>query len=507
MQTKQSYINKAVAAIAAISMLAGSCTKQLDIKPESYPSPQSVYKDAAGARAGLTGMYKQLQTWKKSEDYFIGVIGTDEARGSSFVGTWGGYWTHVAALSSYNSLYSPQNQVLQDTWSILYQGINNANVAIANIPAINATDDAKNKMTGEAKFLRSVFYFSLVQFFGSVPMPTEVQDPSAIAKGGYPKAPVDDVYRLIISDLKFAGTNLDPKSTAGIGLANQEAAQALLGKVYLTRGLYDSARMVLEPLMSSSSVGLMTNYADLFKEANENNKESLFEIQYSNDNNNTNNLANAFGGWYLPNTKPGGGGEEVIPTDYYDTCFESNNDARRTASIHFELIDGSGTDWITAYWWWGTAGKPHFAKYDINNGDGAVNGGRSPHNLYYLRYADAVLMYAEAQNELNKTSVALTYLNKIRNRATLPNWEIKLGHAPSQAEMRDELLKERMRELGMEGWRWCDLKRTGKLLSQTIAYNPDAAPNMTDKHLLMPISSKEFETNSWLTPSDQNPGY
>lgn len=510
MNTIQSYIDKgAVILCIATLFLAAACKKQLDIKPEYYESPQLVYKDAVGARAGLTGIYQQLQTWKKSEDYLVGVIGTDEGKGTTFVGTWGGYWTHVAALSSYNNLFSPQNQVIQDTWNVLYKGLNNANTAIAQIPSVSASNDTKNKFLGEAKFLRSVFYFSLVQFFGAVPMPTEVQNQDAIAKGGYPKSSEDDVYKLIISDLQFAIDNLDAKSGANTGLANKEAAQALLGKVYLTRKQYDLAVATLEPLMSSSNTGLMANYADLFNEAYENNKESLFEIQYSNDKGNTNGLANIFGGWYISNTKPGGGGQEAICTDYYTKCFESDNDTRKRASIRYELIGSDGVDVATLPNWqsWGDAGKPHFKKYDISATDGAIDGGKSPHNVYYLRYADAVLMYAEAQNELNKTSIALTYLNKIRNRATLGNFEAKLGHTPSQAEMRDELLVERMRELGMEGWRWCDLKRTGKLLSQTKAYNPDAASNMTDKHLLMPISSVEFERNGSLKPTDQNPGY
>jgi hypothetical protein len=508
MRTIQSYFNKSTAILCvAVALLVASCSKQLNILPESYPSPQTVYKDISGARAGLTGVYQQLQNLKKSEDYLVGVLGTDEARGSSFLAGWGGYWQHVYALSSYNNLYSPQNQVLQDTWRVLYNGVNNSNTAIASIAGIAGSADIKNEMIGEAKFMRSIFYFYLVQFYGAVPMPTEVQNPEAISKGGYPKSDSATVYRLIISDLQFAINNLQPKSANNVGMANQEAAETLLGKVYLTRHQYDSAKLVLAPLMTSTTVGLLSNYPDLFKESNENNKESLFEIQYSNDNGNTNGLANMFGGWYISNTKPGGGGEEAIPTDYYDNCFESLGDARRTASIHYQLIGSDGKDYAIIWAGWITASSPHFAKYDINAGDGAVNGGLSPHNVYYLRYADAVLMYAEATNELNNTSEALTYLNKIRNRATLPGYEVKLGHTPSQQEMRTELLAERMRELGMEGWRWCDLKRTGNLISYVTARNPIAGQYITTKHLLMPISSIEFESNGSLKPADQNPGY
>jgi hypothetical protein len=158
------------------------------------------------------------------------------------------------------------------------------------------------------------------------------------------------------------------------------------------------------------------------------------------------------------------------------------------------------------YWWWADVTKPHVKKYDITDGK-SLNGGLSSRNLYYLRYADAILMYAEVLNEQNGTSEALTYLNKIRTRAKLANWETVLGHTPTQQEMRDELLKERMRELGFEGWRWCDLKRTGKLIDQTKTYNPDATNYISNKNLLFPISSREFELNRSLKPSDQNPGF
>jgi len=116
-------------------------------------------------------------------------------------------------------------------------------------------------------------------------------------------------------------------------------------------------------------------------------------------------------------------------------------------------------------------------------------------------------MYAEAANELNDVTTALTNLNKIRQRAGLGKWEDVRGGIPSQDELRTEIMMERMRELGFEGWRWFDLKRTGTLLNTVKANNPDAAPNIQSRHLLYPIPAKEFENNPKLTPKDQNEGY
>ena len=485
-----------------VMLVTAACSKKMDITPETFVSPEDLYKDEQGDIAGVTGIYRKMMEFNSGDYYFVGIVGTDEGKTTSFVPTWGGYWQHYDGINSYNSLLSAQNQLVQGVWNSLYKGIVNANTAIRYIPASAASQELKDRLIGEAKFFRAVFYFKLVQFFGGVPLPTDQPDAVADANGGKPRSSEDEVYALIISDLNFAATTLPAKGTASVGHANKEAAQTLLGKVYLTRKDYANAKATLQPLMSLTNVALMANYADLFNEKNENNIESLFEVQYSTENGNTNGQANTLGGWHIENTYPGGGGHVVIPTDYYSNSFE-NGDARKDASIRYKFYDKNGNE--VDYWWWADVTKPHVKKYDISSN--SVNGGLSSRNLYYLRYADAILMYAETLNELNDATNALTYLNKIRTRAKLANWETVLGHTPTQQELRDELLKERMRELGFEGWRWCDLKRTGKLITQIKAYNTDAAPYIANKNVLFPISSREFELNRSLRPGDQNTGF
>lgn len=490
-------------AVPVVALLIAGCSKKLDITPETFVSPEDLYKDEQGAVAGVTGIYRKMMDLNSGDYYFVGIVGTDEGKTSTFVPTWGGYWQHYDGINSYNSLMSAQNQLVQGTWNALYKGVVNANTAIRYIPSSSASQRVKDRLLGESKFLRSVFYFKLVQFFGGVPLPTEVEDAAADANGGKPRSSTEEVYALIIDDLKFAAEHLESKGVAEVGRVNKEAAITLLGKVYLTMKDYTNAKNTLQPLLSVTNVALMSNYADLFNETNENNIESLFEIQYTNENGNTNSQANTLGGWHIANTDSGGGGHVVIPTDYYANSFEAG-DARKNASIRYAFYDANGN--VVDYSWWADVGKPHVRKYDITKGK-SLNGGLSSRNLYYLRYADAILMYAEASNELNQAGEALAQLNRIRTRAKLANWETVLGHTPSQQELRDELLKERMRELGFEGWRWCDLKRTGKLITQTKAYNPFATAYMTDKNLLFPISSREFELNRSLKPGDQNPGF
>lgn len=479
------------------------CGKKLEIVPETFLSPEQVYSTEQGAVSGITGIYRRMMDYCAGDYYFVGIVGTDEGKTSSFVPTWGGYWQHYDGINSYNSLLTSQNNLVQGAWNSLYKGVINANQAIRYLPTTPTSQAMKDKMTAEAKFFRALFYFKLVQFFGGVPLPTEVEDPVADANGGKPRSSEDEVYSLIISDLKFAAEHLQPKGIAEVGHINKEAAQTLLGKVYLTRKDYPNAKTTLQPLMTLSNVGLMPKYADLFVEKNENNIESLYEVQYSKEVGFTNGQANTLGSWHNNNSNPGGGGHVVIPTDYYANSFVLT-DERRDASIRYIFYDQNGN--VVDYSWWADVGKPHVKKYDITKGEN-LNGGVSSRNLYVLRYADAILMYAEVLNESSETGNALTYLNKIRKRANLENWEDVLGHTPNQQEMRDELLKERMRELGFEGWRWFDLKRSGKLLDQTKAYNPDATNTMSQKNLLLPISSVEFELNRALKRTDQNPGY
>lgn len=484
----------------------GGCSKQLDIKPESFISPEELYKDEAGVKSGLVGIYRQLLDLKRSDYIIVGMVGTDEGKTTLFVPTWGTYWQNFCAVNTYSPLMTAQNDVVQNFWAVCYRGIANANVAIKYIQKAPVSDEVKNKAVSEAKFLRGLFYFYLVQLYGGVPLPTEAENPEADAKGGYPRSNVDDVYKLIISDLQFAAANLSSKadSSRNTGKANKEAAMALLGKVYLTRKDYSNAKAAMEPLLTAANVGLMANYADLFVEANENNRESLFEIQFSNEDGNTSNLAQNLGCWQINDPRlPGAGGHVIIPTDYYYNSFE-DGDKRKEASFRTLFFDKDGNP--VDYSWWSDVGKPHMKKFDITK-DVSVSASYSSRNLYYLRLADVILMYAEAQNELGETGAAMQQLNMIRNRAGLQNYETVHGGVPSQDQLRKELMLERMRELGFEGWRWFDLKRSGTLLAEVKAHNPDAAPNMQEKHLLYPIPAREFENNAALQPSDQNPGY
>lgn len=514
--------NQYIVYITVLLSVTAGCTKSLNYTPEVFVAQPQVFKDQAGATAAVTGIYMQLQTLKKSDYALVGVVGTDEARCTYQSQGYGDYYQNITGLDVYDLKFGSQNYQLSGFWQDCYIGIANANSAILGIPGATIADPTvKSRLLGESKFMRALFYFYLVQFFGDIPLRTEATPFSA----GVKRTPVKDVYAQIVSDLQFAVSNLWAKAkNPDKGRASIEAAKALLGKVYLTMGNYADAKTQFEDLVNGNSLTLLADYAQLFDGQHENNAESLFEIQYSTDPNNTQGLQNLFGSYAGPgvpgqtfNTHtPGYGGTVVMATAYYsDTVFDQAKDKRFAASIWPHRYDGGGNTMD----WWVDPGLPTIKKYDISSSDIDVyNSGK---NLYYLRASDVYLMYAEVLNEQGQTTAALAPLNKVRNRAGLDNLETAWGRVPSQVELRTELLEERMRELGGEGWRWFDLKRTGTLVSRVATHNdprdyyvarngagdPHPAQNISAKNVLCPIPLNELQTNAALSLTDQNPGY
>jgi hypothetical protein len=514
--------------MAILMLIASSCRKQLDYTPEVFLSPQQVYKDQAGAIAGVTGIYKQLQVLKTSDYALIGIIGTDEARCTYQSQGYGAYWAGVTGLDVYDLQFNSQNADIGGYWTVCYQGIANANYAIQYIPQIKNFGDVsiQQRLLGEARFMRALFYFQLVQLYGDIPLRLENMSFS----DGVPRTPQAKVYDQIVADLKFAVANCWTKSkNTDPGRASVEASKALLGKVYLTLHDYQNAKTTFEDLIQTGNLTLLANYSELFDGKHENNAESLFEIQFSTESGNSQGLQNLFGSYAGPpiageafdKHTPGYGGTVVMATSFYsDSVFAKPNsweyqyDARYTASINHDRYDGNGNTMS----WWVDPGLPTIKKYDISSGD--VDAYTSGKNLYYLRSADVFLMYAETLNELGQPQAALAPLNKIRERA-FGNNTLDFS-VTDQATMRDIIMDERSRELGGEGWRWFDLKRTGTLVQRVKLHNdpkaefmlkngstddPHPAQNVSDKNNLYPIPLSELQNNQALNLNSQNPGY
>jgi hypothetical protein len=528
MKSLNQYLKNSGMIVFAVVLLQGfsSCRKELNYTPEVFVSAQSVYTNEAGAIAGVTGVYQQLQSLKKSDYELIGVIGTDEVRCCYQAQGYGAYWAGVVGMDVYDITFNSQNADISGYWADCYTGIANANAAIANIPGIKgfAEPTVQTRLEGEAHFMRALFYFYLVQLYGDIPMPLE----NTSFANGLPRIAQQQVYNQIETDLKFAEANCWTKNKLtgnDVGRASAEAAKALLGKVYLTLHDYADAKTTFEDLINNNHISLLTNYADLFDGKHENNAESLFEIQYSTDNtNDTQGLQNLYGSYAGPpipfetfNTNtPGYGGTVVTSTARYaDTIFDKVHDTRYLASINHDRYDSNGNTMS----WWVDPGLPTVKKYDISSND--IDVYHSGKNLYYLRSSDVFLMYAETLNELGQPQAALAPLNQVRERGYGGSTAFDIK-TTDQAALRDTIMDERSRELGAEGWRWFDLKRTGTLVARVKRYDdpqrdfekkngtttdPHPAQNVSAKNNLFPIPLTELQNNPALGLKAQNPGY
>ncbi|SHO61003.1 RagB/SusD family nutrient uptake outer membrane protein [Algoriphagus zhangzhouensis] len=404
--------------------------------------------------------------------------------------------------------HTSQNQFAREMWLQNYSAIARANTAIINIPTIEMDETVKARLVSEAKFLRALFYFNLVRFYGDVPLVTKLE---SVNDALVARSPVEDVYSLIISDLQDAESNL-PVSYAekDMGRATKGAAKILLGKVYLTRHEFSKASEKLAEVINNEGeygYGLHENFRDNWNAATENGKEMVFSIEFMDPPGNGNAAMVLQGPKY---SLPGGfavlglvnSNEADIPTrDLYDRF--DNDDQRKAGTFRKDfvsLIDGSIH----------TSTIPIFTKYWEEN---ETNPNNSDANMHVIRYADAILMYAEALNEIGQSSLALVQVNRIIERAhQSPDYNESTGN---QDELREIIYEERHKELAMEGHRWFDLVRTGRFVERMkdhAAYEAgvaesnkvEIAQNIGDHMILMPIPQREIDLNPLLT---QNPGY
>jgi hypothetical protein len=293
------------------------------------------------------------------------------------------------------------------------------------------------------------------------------------------------VYTTIVSDLTQAGGLLpDSYSGSNVGRATSGAAKSLLGKVYLTRKQYSEAARVLKEVIDGGQYALLPSYADVFRVENANHKESIFEVQYKA---NSQGRGSPFATLFTPRTGNAGilltgqGATQGYnrPSPDMISAYPAG-DLRKDASLAPNWTDGARVN-----------NDPYIKKYLSRQS--AVSDGDA--NWFVLRYADVLLMYAEALNELGRTSEASPYLNQIRRRAGLSPLD-GLG----QAQMRLALEQERRVELAFEGHRWFDLLRTGR----AIEVMNSKGFNITSRDLLYPIPQSQIDINPELR---QNDGY
>jgi len=500
-------------ALGTAGLLATGCKENLlYIPPVANNTVDEFYTSETQVNQGVVSIYNGCLSLPENSYWFLAEFRSDNV--AADVAT---VQRDYSDVSNFNT--TSQTAQLQATWTDLYEIVYRANVLQERIQPF--TFARVNQFKGEARFLRALAYFDLVRFFGAVPI---VDKTLTIAESKLvPRAPVADVYKFMVDDLKFAVDNL-PVSYGGTtdrGRATRWAAKALLAKVYLTMYGYPLRDATALPLAkqqladvyaaaSATTFSIAPNYADIFKSANDN-RYAVFEIQF------------ASGGTGLGNPIPWQQGQ-VFPTFWSPfTGFQADFalppalfganwpkiDKRKAATLD-SVIRNPTTGAITQ-------GRPQFTKFLEKGIGGVQNRTDYPNNFPIIRFEDVVLMYAEVLTEEAgaATPLAITLVNQIRTRAGLPAFTAASPQTASLAAFRAAILNERRYEFVAEGQRWHDLVRTGNAISVMTAFKRATTGNsatgganfrqLDDHDLIFPIPLLELRINPGFW--QQNPGY
>ena len=376
------------------------------------------------------------------------------------------------------------NATVLDFWDDSYKGIANANTVLDRIEGVTfANEDLKNQITGEAYFLRALYYFNLVRVFGAVPLVVnEVRDPAE--SRNHTRKPLAEVYSRIESDLGEAIRLLPVAYEGNPGRATQWAAKVLLGKVQLTQKKYAEATTSLGDVVNNGPYALEASYRDIFDPANKNGQESIFEVQYDgNVVNEGSPFVNLFAPRFSTTVAPSGQGlGNNQPTDDMINAY-APGEIRFDASLDTTYANVRGE----------AVSAPYITKF--LNGTSMPNQGLD--NFPVLRYADVLLMLAEAQ--FFQDGGGIEYVNEVRTRA---------GLDALMSLSLEAILQERRVELAYENHRWFDLLRTDQaisIMSEHLATRNIGATSIAPYQLLYPIPQAQIDANP--DALDQNPGY
>lgn len=479
--------------VFVITTTTVGCKKDfLNQAPEATIVGQNFFKTETDIKQAVNGAYSSLIGMGSTSYWLFGEMRSDNTT-YQYNPSDRGQEQREFVDEFLASATSPK---IQQYWQESYTAISRCNDVLDHIDGITMSDQVKSQYTGEVKFLRAFHYFNLVRQFGGVPLRlTAVQSPGdATSKG---RASESDVYTQIIADLNAASAGLPVKyQGVDIGRATQGAAFALLGKVYLTQKKYSDALTALQKVAGYTLLG---DYASVFDPANKNNAESIFEIQYLGT---KPELASSFLYQFAPytsgsvvtgdaGTQLGSGNGWNIPTQDMIDAYEAG-DARKDVSLAIGYTNPAGV----------FVNVPYVKKYN----HGFVDRGHTNDDFPLIRYADVLLMMAEALNEQGFSAVgqAFTYLNRVRTRARLA--EKTAGNinpalaVNDQVAFRDAVMQERRVELAFENQRWYDLVRSGKAVDVMNAHGQRQIKQFSN----IPAGSYIVTTNKLLLPLPQH---
>ncbi|HZH96813.1 MAG TPA: RagB/SusD family nutrient uptake outer membrane protein [Flavisolibacter sp.] len=507
---------------AGLFIVAGltSCEKSdlLNREPASQINQANYYTLPDHAESGLNAIYGETRSfYQVTGGIFSGVYQMLEA-------PTGTTRTETGQSADQNALhgltYDGNTSHIAAHWNNTYRLVAQANLVITRVPAITPMDEGqKKRVLGQAKFLRAWTYFRAVQLWGDIPLITEPQTTSS--PDFFPtRAPKEEVYKLIVQDLVDAEAAGLPW-TDPTGRITMAAVKSLLAKVYLTMAGFPlnkgtshyqlAASKALEVITHANAnptaINLFPTYLDVHDETKDNRLEHIFMVQYNNS-----QEGNPFQASIYPNSKPvstTSGNGSFAPTQSFYNSYDDTDLRKRNQQGWF----------YTSYFTNGTGapldlGAPYiFKHFNIASAGspGRPATGQNHLNVPVIRYAEVLLIYAEAQNEVTGPNpAAYAAFKRIRDRAQLVTPDISTY---TQSTFREAVWRERWHELAFEQITWFDMVRLRKVFNETTKgfdnfvghVNQSTNQALQEKHLLFPIPATERLNNPNLNP--QNPGY
>lgn len=468
-----------------IAFFSFSCKKSfIELQPQSTASVDELYNNDKDFKDAEVGIYNILQTQYK-DMWLFGDIRGDDAWDELVKGT-------AAAMDLFT--INNDDPVIKSTWLNYYNMINRANLLLSKIADKDvAVVPNKDIYIGEAKFLRALAYFDLVNIYGDVPLVTEPMTIEESYKTGREK--VATIYsEVIIKDLLDAESKLPEKySGADVGRATKGAAKSMLGKAYLFTHDFLKAEDKFREV-TTMGYALLPTYTDLFDYTkDEHHSEYIFDVEYEQGMGEGNcfttnfcpknpDIAAFYGviGGQNGNNNPPRSLFAIFPQGDLRKDITAADGYTDNNGVYHHLIPTSNDVQ--------TFTKKYMVRLTASCDSRA--------NWKVIRYADVLLMFAEALNENGKTDEALLYLNKVHTRAGLPEYS-----AMTQNETRETIYLERRLELSFEGHRWFDLVRTGRALSVM------SANGMKDYMTVFPLPLSQIQLINDPAILPQNPGY
>lgn len=481
-------------AIGAFLTVPYGCETDLETDPIYTQDSENYFNNPDDYYRGLIGAYDLLQSTYLNA--ILGEIASDNTVSGGESANDVIAWQQVDEMS-----HSSVNDQLKALWDRMFAGVQRCNLVLTNQDKIEF--DGKNQIIAEVRFLRAYYHFELVKWFGGVPMKGDelfvIGDELTI-----PRASVEEVYASIEADLIFATQNLNPVAPE-VGRVTQGAAYALLGKAYLYQNKFQQAATALDQVITSGHYSLVQDYSTLFEFEQENGSESVFEVQYTDIEGagfgclqcSEGNVAVGFSGIRNYNGPLFSSGYSFnLPTAEAYASFDEQDLRRDIAILNIEAwASETGATYGVGYKHTGYFNRKYLPRTRSEDAAGDLNL-TNPNNYRSIRFADVLLMAAEAYNRGNiSDATARDYLNRVRARGF---GNANNNVATSGSALTEAIWRERRFELIGEGHRFFDLVRTGKAAGTIPGF-------VSGKHELFPIPFEEiqFSNGNW----QQNPNY